>query len=66
MDFMSKLIYIYPVVNNLQINFIFRNFAIDLESRGTIIAGTAGQHYVDNILLNPANDYEIVTVNRSL
>lgn len=38
---------------------------MDRESRGTIVAGTAGQHYVDNVLFDPDNDYEIVTVNRS-
>jgi len=46
-------------------NGFYQNFAFDRENRGTIIAGTAGQHYVDNVLFNPDNDYEIVTVNRS-
>ncbi|CAB3370904.1 Hypothetical predicted protein [Cloeon dipterum] len=55
-----------PIYQTTSHNGFYENYAIDLESRGTIIAGTAGQHYVDNILLNPANDYEIVTVNRSL
>lgn len=39
---------------------------MERDSKGTIVAGTAGQHYIDNILFNPENDYEIVTVNRSL
>lgn len=45
---------------------IFSNYAIHLDSRSTIVAGTAGQHYVDNIFFNPDNDYEMITVNRSL
>lgn len=43
-----------------------RNYALHRESRGTIVAGTAGQQFVDNVFFNPDNDYEIVTVNRSL
>lgn len=30
------------------------------------MAGTAGQQYVDNIFYNPDNDYEMITVNRSM
>lgn len=44
----------------------FSNYALKRESKSTIVAGTAGQHYVDNIFFNPDNDYEIITVNRSL
>ncbi|KAF7287908.1 hypothetical protein GWI33_000255 [Rhynchophorus ferrugineus] len=47
-------------------NGFYNNYAIKPESKSTIIAGTAGQHYVDNIFFNPDNDYEIITVNRSL
>jgi hypothetical protein len=43
-----------------------RNYALHRESRGTVVAGTAGQQFVDNVFFNPDNDYEIVTVNRSL
>jgi len=45
---------------------LYRNYAFHRESRGTIVAGTAGQKFVDNVFFNPDNDYEIVTVNRSL
>ncbi|CAG9761945.1 unnamed protein product [Ceutorhynchus assimilis] len=47
-------------------NGFYNNYALKRESKSTIIAGTAGQHYVDNIFFNPDNDYEIITVNRSL
>lgn len=45
---------------------ICRNYALDREGRATVVAGTAGQHYVDNIFFNPDNDYEMITVNRSM
>lgn len=45
---------------------LFRNVATDWRGRATIVAGTAGQQYVDNIFYNPDNDYEMITVNRSL
>ncbi|XP_066146694.1 protein bark beetle [Euwallacea fornicatus] len=47
-------------------NGFYSNYALKPESKSTIVAGTAGQHYVDNIFFNPDNDYEIITVNRSL
>ncbi|XP_030745583.1 protein bark beetle isoform X2 [Sitophilus oryzae] len=47
-------------------NGFYNNYAIKPESKSTVVAGTAGQHYVDNIFFNPDNDYEIITVNRSL
>ncbi|XP_036328530.1 protein bark beetle-like isoform X2 [Rhagoletis pomonella] len=34
--------------------------------RATIVAGTAGQQYVENIFENPENDYEMITVNNSI
>ena len=34
-------------------------------SRATILAGSAGQEYVDNVFYNLDNDYELVTMNRS-
>ncbi|XP_056639840.1 protein bark beetle [Diorhabda sublineata] len=46
-------------------NGFYNNFAVQRDSRSTIVAGTAGQHYVDNIFFDPDNDYEIIAVNRS-
>lgn len=43
----------------------FSNYATDWNGRATVVAGTAGQHYVDNVFFNPDNDYEMITVNRS-
>jgi len=43
----------------------FRNYAVDREGRSTIVAGTPGQQYVDNVFFNPDNDYEMLTTNRS-
>lgn len=45
---------------------IRRNFAIERDSKSTVVAGTAGQNYIDNIFSNPDNDYEMITVNSSL
>ncbi|KAL1117916.1 hypothetical protein AAG570_004229, partial [Ranatra chinensis] len=47
-------------------NGFYWNHATEKDAKSTIVAGTAGQHYVDNIFLNPDNDYELMTVNRSL
>lgn len=46
--------------------YFYSNYAVHLHSRSTVIAGTAGQSYVDNIFFNPNNDYEMITVNKSL
>lgn len=46
--------------------FLLRNIATDWRGRATVVAGTAGQQYVDNIFFNPDNDYEMVTLNRSV
>lgn len=46
--------------------FCFRNVATNWMGRATIVAGTAGQQYVDNIFENPDNDYEIITVNSTM
>lgn len=43
----------------------FRNYAVDRDGRSTIVAGTPGQQYVDNVFFNPDNDYEMLTMNRS-
>ncbi|XP_063235879.1 protein bark beetle isoform X2 [Bacillus rossius redtenbacheri] len=55
-----------PIYQTTSHNGFYKNYALDRQSRGTIIAGTAGQQYVDNVFFNPDNDYEIVTVNRCL
>lgn len=46
--------------------FVNSNYAVHVNSRSTVVAGTAGQSYVDNIFFNPDNDYEMITVNKSL
>ena len=69
MDFMSEYI-----VSDLSDDilyycltfFFFSNFATDWRGRATVVAGTAVQQYVDNIFYNPDNDYEMITVNRSM
>lgn len=38
---------------------------MDSNGRSTIVAGTPGQQYVDNVFFNPDNDYEMLTTNRS-
>lgn len=47
-------------------NIIISNVATSWRGRATVVAGTAGQQYVDNIFYNPDNDYEMITVNRSM
>lgn len=41
----------------------YRNYATDRDSRGTIIAGSSGQRYIDNVFYNPDNDYEMIALN---
>ncbi|GLH02202.1 LOW QUALITY PROTEIN: Protein bark beetle [Gryllus bimaculatus] len=55
-----------PIYQTTSHNGFYWNYATDRDSRSTVIAGTAGQHYVDNVFYDPENDYEIVTVNSSL
>lgn len=55
-----------PIYQSASHNGLYYNYGMNNENHATILAGTAGQHYVDNVLYNPYNDYEIVTVNRSL
>lgn len=38
---------------------------MDSNGRSTVVAGTPGQQYVDNVFFNPDNDYEMLTTNRS-
>ncbi|EDW76452.2 uncharacterized protein Dwil_GK14651 [Drosophila willistoni] len=47
-------------------NGFYRNFATNWMTRATIVAGTAGQQYADNIFENYENDYELLTVNNSI
>jgi hypothetical protein len=55
-----------PIYQTTSHNGFYHNYAVHRESRSTIVAGTAGQQYVDNIFFDPDNDYEMITVNRSL
>lgn len=55
-----------PIYQTTAHNGFYSNVATDWRGRTTIVAGTAGQSYVDNIFFNPDNDYEMLTVNRSL
>ncbi|XP_012276535.1 protein bark beetle isoform X2 [Orussus abietinus] len=54
-----------PIYQTTSHNGFYKNYAVDRQGRSTIIAGTPGQQYVDNVFFNPDNDYEILTVNRS-
>ncbi|XP_023246946.1 protein bark beetle [Copidosoma floridanum] len=55
-----------PIYQSTSHNGFYKNYAVDREGRSTIVAGTPGQQYVDNIFFNPDNDYEMITINRSL
>ncbi|OWR46233.1 Neurotrypsin [Danaus plexippus plexippus] len=55
-----------PIYQTTSHNGFYKNYALDREGRATVAAGTAGQHYVDNVFFNPDNDYEMITVNRSI
>ncbi|KAL5280481.1 hypothetical protein ACFFRR_004453 [Megaselia abdita] len=54
-----------PIYQTTSHNGFYNNYATDWRGKATIIAGTAGQQYVDNIFHNPENDYEIITVNNT-
>ncbi|XP_043270872.1 protein bark beetle isoform X2 [Venturia canescens] len=54
-----------PIYQSTSHNGFYKNYAIDRNGRSTIVAGTPGQQYVDNVFFNPDNDYEILTMNRS-
>ncbi|XP_037072320.1 LOW QUALITY PROTEIN: protein bark beetle-like [Pollicipes pollicipes] len=54
-----------PIYQNFAHNGFLWNHATDPEERTTILAGSAGQQYVDNVLVNPHNNYELVTINRT-
>jgi hypothetical protein len=36
---------------------------MDRDSRGTVIAGSSGQRYINNVFYNPDNDYEMIALN---
>uniref|UniRef100_A0A7G3AYY4 Putative scavenger receptor n=1 Tax=Lutzomyia longipalpis TaxID=7200 RepID=A0A7G3AYY4_LUTLO len=55
-----------PIYQTTSHNGFYHNVATDWRGRATVVAGTAGQNYVDNIFYNPDNDYEMITVNRSI
>ncbi|XP_046609560.1 protein bark beetle isoform X2 [Neodiprion virginianus] len=55
-----------PIYQSTSHNGFYKNYAVNRESRSTIVAGTPGQQYVDNVFFNPDNDYEMSTMNRSL
>lgn len=40
--------------------------AVDPTYQGTVIAGSAGQQFVDNVFYNWDNAYELVAVNESV
>lgn len=44
----------------------FRNIAVDPAYPGTVVAGSAGQQYVDNVFYNLDNAYEMIAVNESV
>lgn len=56
-----------PIYQTTTHNGFYSNIATDwIKGRTTVVAGTAGQSYLDNIFFNPDNDYEMITVNRTL
>nr|XP_034174512.1 protein bark beetle [Osmia lignaria] len=54
-----------PIYQSTSHNGFYKNYAVDRNGRSTIVAGTPGQQYVDNVFFNPDNDYEMLTTNRS-
>lgn len=46
-------------------NWFYNNYATKYQERSTIMASTAGQVYVDNYLVNPDNDFELSSMNRT-
>lgn len=47
-------------------NWLYNNLATRPNKRSTIIANSAGQHYIQNYFVNPDNDFEMSSVNRSI
>ena len=66
-----------PIYQTFTHNGFYNNFAYGLHceqttygtcrwgTRATVVAGSAGQEYVDNVFYNRENDYELATLNRS-
>lgn len=54
-----------PIYQSCTHNSFYMNEATAIEDKATVIAGSTGQQYVDNIFVNPANSYELMTVNKS-
>ena len=46
-------------------NWFYNNFASHINEKATIYASSSGQTYVDNYFVNPDNDFELATMNRS-
>jgi hypothetical protein len=46
-------------------NWFYNNIATKYQERSTVIASNAGQVYVDNYFVNPDNDFELATMNRT-
>ncbi|KAJ8673362.1 hypothetical protein QAD02_004624 [Eretmocerus hayati] len=55
-----------PIYQSTSHNGFYKNYAVNRDGRSTIVAETPGQGYVHNIFFNPDNDYELMTINRSL
>ncbi|XP_059051409.1 protein bark beetle isoform X2 [Achroia grisella] len=52
-----------PIYQTTAHNGFYNNYATDPSGRATVVAGTPGQRYVDNVFYNPDNDYEMITVD---
>ncbi|KAF2360384.1 SRCR domain [Trinorchestia longiramus] len=55
-----------PVYQTTSHNHFARNQAVDPTYQGTVIVGSAGQQFVDNVFYNWDNAYEMVAVNESV
>ncbi|XP_069176227.1 protein bark beetle isoform X4 [Procambarus clarkii] len=55
-----------PVYQTTSHNSLAKNLAVDPTYQGTIIAGSAGQQFVENVFYNWDNAYELVAVNESI
>ncbi|CAG0896137.1 unnamed protein product [Darwinula stevensoni] len=54
-----------PIFQTIIHNGFYNNFALDRDRPVTIVAGSAGQQYVDNVFVNPYNALELMTLNVS-
>ncbi|CAL4091082.1 unnamed protein product, partial [Meganyctiphanes norvegica] len=55
-----------PVYQTTSHNHFTKNIAVDPTYQGTVVAGSAGQQFVDNVFYNWDNAYELVAVNESV